>query len=99
MKTLLFTILMTSSVTQAAHYVVEAHHKLNNKELVIFKGLKVSPFADFNHPYFSRLYTVSGEVTKENLKKMSWVKNIEDTVEFKTLSLLPAQNPERLVDD
>jgi cell wall-associated protease len=99
MKTLLFTLLLSSTFAQAARFVVEAKHTLKSTELNSIKDLKIRPFAEFNHPYFSRLYTVSGKVSLEELQKISWVRSVEKTVELTKMSLLPAENPERIVAD
>lgn len=96
MKTLLFALLLSSSVSHAARFVVEAKHKLSAQELKSIKGIK--PFANIDHPYFSRLYTVSGS-NKTDLEKQAWVKNVEDTTELSKLSLEPSPNPDRIVND
>ncbi len=99
MKALLLTLLLASSFAEASRFVVEANHKLSAKQMAQMKGLTIEAFADIDHPYFSRLYTVSGNISKAELEKRSWVKNIENTIELSRMSLEPGQNPERLVQD
>ncbi len=100
MKTLLLTLLFSSSVAQAARFVVEAKRPLNLAQMKL-SDLSIHKFVEQRYPneYFSRLYTVSGNITKEQLQKVSWVKNVEPGVELMRFSLLPAENPERLVND
>lgn len=99
MKTLLITLLLSSSVAQAARFVVEAKRPLTNKEVASGKGIKIYPWIKNNDPYLSRLYSVEGNISKEDLQKLSWVKNVEDTVEISRMSLLPSENPNRIVSD
>ncbi len=97
MKTLLLALLL-SSTAQAARFVVEAKHVLSAKEMKA-QSYKVEAFAKTKDSYFSRLYIVSGNVSAADLSKVSWAKMVEPTMDLKTLSLLPAENPIRLVED
>lgn len=99
MKTLLIALLFTSSFAQAARFVVEAKRPLSGNELLKIQGMKIQPWIKNTDPYLSRLYSVSGNITKVELEKLAWVKNVEDTVELTQLSLEPGANPERLVED
>lgn len=99
MKTLLITLLLSSSAVQAARFVVEAKKPLSAQELASGKGIKIYPWIKNNDPYLSRLYSVEGDVSKDELQKLAWVKNVENTVEISKLSLLPGENPSRIVND
>ena len=99
MKTLLVSLLFTTSFAQAARFVVEAKQPLTKNEIKAMSGLSVRLFSDVKHPYFSRLYTVSGNLTKEDLIKLKWVKEVENTTELTRLSLEPSSNPDRIVQD
>lgn len=97
MKTLLFAILL-SSTAHAARFVVEAKYTLTAKEMQN-SSMKVEAFAKSKDSYFSKLYIVSGNITQEQVKKLNWAKNVEPTMDLKTMSLLPSENPMRLVED
>lgn len=99
MKTLLISLLFISSFAEAARFVVEAKHTLSSKEISLSKAMKIEAFAAISHPYFSRLYTVSGNVSKEDILKEKWVLNVEDTISLTRLSLEPSQKPDRIVSD
>lgn len=99
MKTLLLSLLFTSSFAQAARFVVEARKPLTDVEIAKIQGVKVQAWIKNSDPYLSRLYSVSGNVTKAQLEKLSWVKSVENTVELTQLSLEPGANSERLVED
>lgn len=99
MKTLLITLLLSSSMAQAARFVVEAKHQLSAAEVKNARGIKIYPWIKNNDPYLSRLYSVEGNLNETELKKLNWVKNVEQTVELTKLSLLPSENPTMLVND
>ena len=99
MKTLLIALVFTSSFAQAARFVVEARKQLSPADLIKNQGIKIQPWIQNSDQYLSRLYSVSGNVTKPELEKLSWVKNVEAAVELTQLSLEPSSNPERLVND
>src|SRR5665647_2564895 len=98
MKTLILTLLLASSMAHATRLVVEAKRPLSEKEMKN-KPFKVEAFYKTSHPYFSRLYVVSGNVDEKALTKLSWVKKVEPTLELTKLSLLPGENPQMLVSD
>jgi cell wall-associated protease len=99
MKTLLIAILFSSSFAQAARFVVEAKKQLTPNETAKIQNVKVQAWIKNSDPYLSRLYSVSGNVTKAQLEKLAWVKSVENTVELTQLSLEPVANSERLVED
>jgi cell wall-associated protease len=99
MKALALLLFMFSTSSQAARFVVETKHKINIDSLKL-KGIKsVELLADIDHPYFSRLYIVSGDVTRDSLMQYTWVEQVEETPQLSRLSLLPSPNPKKLVND
>ncbi len=99
MKTLLISLLFSTTFVHAARFVVEANKQLSPVEISKMNGLKVQAWIKNSDPYLSRLYSVSGNVTKLQLEKITWVKSVENTIELTQLSLEPSANPERLVQD
>lgn len=100
MKTLLLAALFTTSVAHAAQYVVEAKHKLSASEISAFTAAKIEAFSPVSKSeYFSRLYVVTGDVSKSQLQKIKWAALVEDTFELTKLSLEPSNNPDRFVAD
>ncbi len=96
---ILCLLFLLSFKTRAGHFVVEAKYVLPQKLLKQEKHLKILPFTHIQHPYFSRLYTVNGQVLEKDLVKRPWVRGIEKTFEIAPLSLLPSENPIRLIED
>lgn len=100
MKTLLLAALFTTSVAQAAQFVVEAKHKLSASEISAFKAAKIEAFSPVSKSeYFSRLYVVTGNVSKLELQKLKWAALVEDTFELTKLSIEPVDSPDRFVAD
>ena len=87
MKTLIVTLLLSSSMAQAARFVVEAKRPLTASQIKA-SGLKIDSFASKKSEYFSRLYAVTAN-SSEELKALSWVKNVEATSDLNRMSLLP----------
>jgi hypothetical protein len=71
MKTLLTAFLLSSSFAHAARFVVEAKHQLTAPELAKMKNIKIQGWIKNSDPYLSRLYSVSGNLTKLELEKLS----------------------------
>lgn len=99
MKTLLLAALFTTSVAHAAQFVVEAKHKLSSAEIEGFKLAAIEEFGGSKSEYFSRLYVVTGSVSKSQLEKLPWAKLVEGTFDLKEMSLEPVSNPNRFVAD
>ena len=99
MTKLIFALLFLSSFAQAERFIVEAGHPLSSSEIKALSGLKIEKFTSINHPYFSKLYTVTGVLSKEALQKQKWVKSVENSIELEKFSLIPSENPQRLVED
>jgi cell wall-associated protease len=95
MKTLLIALLFSSSFAQAARFVVEAKTSAAPQST----NLKIEKWIENSDPYLSKLYSVSGNVSKSDLLKFSWVKSVEETIDLEEFSLEPGANPERLVED
>jgi cell wall-associated protease len=94
MKTLLIALLFSTSFAQAARFVVEARTAAPKST-----DLKIEKWIENSDPYLSKLYSVSGNVTKSDLLKLAWVKSVEESIDLEMFSLEPGPNPERLVED
>jgi cell wall-associated protease len=94
MKTLLIALMFTTSFAQAARFVVEAKTSVPHSV-----DLKIVKWIENSDPYLSKLYSVSGNITKSELLKLPWVKNVEETIDLEQFSLEPGANSERLVED
>ena len=94
MKTLLIFLLFLSSFAQAARFVVEAKTVAPKSS-----ELKIEKWVENSDPYLSKLYSVSGNVSKADLLKLAWVKSVEETIDLEKFSLEPGPSPERLVED
>lgn len=96
MKYSILIALLFSSYAEASRFIVEAHRPLENLRI---KNLKVEPFGFKKHSYFSKLYSVSGNITDKELLKFNWVKKIEPAVELSKFTLIPADKSLRPVQD
>ncbi|MGE3608247.1 MAG: S8 family serine peptidase [Bacteriovoracaceae bacterium] len=96
MKYFIFLILIYSSFASASRYIVEARNVLDPK---IVKQFKLVPFAQKKHSYFSKVYSISGNYTADKLRKLNWVKRVEEGHELSKLNLTPAEKSQRLVAD
>lgn len=99
MKTILFYLVFLSSFAHGARFVVQSKYPHVSSQFSNSGNFKILPFASVKHSYFSTLYTVTGNITKEELLNLPWVKEVEDTIELTQLSLLPADGATRLVSD
>ena len=99
MKSLILGLTLLSSSAFAARFVVEAKHTLSVSEIAMMENLEVSGWPKTNNDYFSRLYSVQGNISKEALQNLSWVRNVEETIELQKLSLTPSDKPTKLVED
>src|SRR5688500_8321743 len=98
MKTLITALVLFSSLAHAGRFVVEADKVLSQDELDK-QNFHIERFYPTDHPYFSRLYVVEGDLSVENLQRLSWVKLAEPSIELLQFSLLPPEAPRRLVED
>jgi cell wall-associated protease len=98
MKTLLSLFLLLSTAAHAARFIVEAKHPLNVSEMSQ-SSFKIEALSSAVNDYFSRTYVISGNVDQVSLRKLSWVKDVEPTMELNRLSLLPGKNSVALVED
>lgn len=93
MKALLLAITLCSTAVHAARFVVEANQRPSAA------GMKVENFYPTNHSYFSKLYVVTGNLTREQVQKLPGVNLVEESFEISKLSLIPADGSRRLVQD
>jgi cell wall-associated protease len=94
MKTLIYILSFIPCLVHAARFVVEAKHmpKLSPQ-------IKIEKFYPTNDPYFSRLYIVSGEVTKNQLGLIPGVQLVEESPELLSMSIVPSKNAPKIVED
>jgi cell wall-associated protease len=98
MKFLILSLVLLSLPLRAARYVVEAERILSPVEMEK-TGLKIEPFYPTAQEYFSRLYIVSTEMNLHELSELSWMRKVEEGPELTAFSLLPAEEPRRIVQD
>ncbi|HXH74978.1 MAG TPA: S8 family peptidase [Bacteriovoracaceae bacterium] len=94
MKTLLIALTLCSSMAHAARFVVEASIRPQASG-----DMKVEAFYPTKHDYFSSLFVISGNITKEEIQKLAGVKLVEEAFEISKLSLIPADSTRRIVSD
>jgi len=97
MKALLIAFIILIPAAHASRYIVEAKHVLSIKEIKRTK-LHIEKFAFSGQQAFAKHYVVSAK-SEQVLLNLPWVKNVEPTFELQELSLLPSNNPTRIVSD
>jgi cell wall-associated protease len=96
-KSLLFGLLLFSSASFGARYVVEVNDNFDQSN--ISSNIKIEKFYPGKIASFSSRYILSTDLKLDEVKSLSWIKNVENTYELTRLSLTHPNEVKRVVKD